>query len=154
MVHRRHALWLNTHCKLHCITGDEDDKLSKVLANTEQLKAILPALTLVANPFHSASSLTSQEAEVQASDFKLRVFKYYFLPPPPPGLQQLPSHAYVPGGKMTCMVSKLRLSSNLVEAANILPKAQVKISPHPMASNEPHIDACLFAVGQLCSGYF
>ena len=118
---------------LHGITGDQDDTLSKVLANTEQLKAILPALTFMANPFQSASSLTSKEAELQASDFKSRVFKYYFLPPPPPGLQQLPSHAYVAGGKMTCMVSKLRLSSNLVEATHILPKAlaQVEILPTP-----------------------
>ena len=87
----------------------------------------------MANPFQSASSLTSTEAQLQASDFKLRVFKYYFLPPAPPGLQQLPSPAYVPGDKMTCMVSKLMLNSNLVEAAQILPKAsaQVEILPTP-----------------------
>ncbi|KAA6429925.1 MAG: hypothetical protein FRX49_00357 [Trebouxia sp. A1-2] len=107
--------------------GDHDDKLSEVLANTEQLKAILPALKLMANPFQSASSLTSVEAQQQASDFKSRVFKYYFSPPPPHGLQQLPSQAYVASGKMTCMVSKLRLSSNLVEAAHILPKASAQV---------------------------
>ncbi|DBA71869.1 TPA: hypothetical protein ACH3X2_010918 [Trebouxia sp. C0005] len=106
--------------------GEQDDKLSKVLANTEQLKAILPALTLMANPFQSASSLTSKEAQLQASDFKSRVFKYYFSPPPPPELQHLPSQAYFAGGKMTCMVSKLSLSSNLVEAAHILPKASAQ----------------------------
>ncbi|DBA70039.1 TPA: hypothetical protein ACH3X2_012290 [Trebouxia sp. C0005] len=108
-------------------SSDHDDKLSEVLANTEQLKAILPALKLMANPFQSASSLTSVEAQQQASDFKSRVFKYYFSPPPPHGLQQLPSQAYVASGKMTCMVSKLRLSSNLVEAAHILPKASAQV---------------------------
>ncbi|DBA74808.1 TPA: hypothetical protein ACH3X2_009329 [Trebouxia sp. C0005] len=109
--------------------GDHDDKLSKVLANTEQLKAILilPALTLMANPFQSTSSLTSVEAQQQASDFKSRVFKYYFSPQPPLGLQQLPSQAYVASGKMTCMVSKLKLSSNLVKAAHILPKASAQV---------------------------
>ena len=112
---------------LQWTTGDHDDKLSEVLANTEQLKAILPALKLMANPFQSASSLTSVEAQQQASDFKSRVFKYYFSPPPPHGLQQLPSQAYVASGKMTCMVSKLRLSSNLVEAAHILPKASAQV---------------------------
>ncbi|DBA96668.1 TPA: hypothetical protein ACH3X1_015523 [Trebouxia sp. C0004] len=80
----------------------------------------------MANPFQSASSLISKEAQLQSSDFKSRVFKYYCSPPPPPGLQQLPSQAYVADGKMTCMVSKLRLSSNLVEAAHILPKASAQ----------------------------
>ncbi len=114
----------------HCITGDQDDRLNKVLANTEQLKIMLPALTLMSNPFKSASSLTSTEAQLQASDFKSRLFNYYFSPPPPPGLQQLPSQAHHFVGRMTCMVSKLVLSRNFVEAAHIVPKAsaQVRVS--------------------------
>ncbi len=111
----------------HCITGDQDDRLNKVLANTEQLKIMLPALTLMSNPFKSASSLTSTEAQLQASDFKSRLLKYYFSPLPPPGLQQLPSQAYGAVSKMTCMVSKLVLSSNLVEASQILPKASAQV---------------------------
>lgn len=109
------------------ITGDQDDKLSKVLANTEQLKAILSALILMSNPFQSESSLTSEEAQLQASDFKSRLLKYYFSPLPPPGLRQLPSQAYGAVSKMTCMVSKLVLSSNLVEASQILPKASAQV---------------------------
>lgn len=53
---------------LHQITGHQDDRLSKVLASTEQLVAILPVLTLMSNPFQSASSLTSKEGQLQASD--------------------------------------------------------------------------------------
>ena len=61
-------------------------KLDEVLANTEAIRAILPALTMMYNPFHSASSLTSTEAKLQASDFKSRLLQYYFAPHPPPGL--------------------------------------------------------------------
>ena len=94
-----------------------------MLANTETIRAILPALTMMSNPFQSASSLTSTEATVQASDFKSKLLQYYFAPRPPPGLLLLSSQVQQSYSKMTCMVSKLVLSSDLIEAAHILPKA-------------------------------
>lgn len=137
------------------ITRDQGDKLSKVLANTEQLKAILSALILMSNPFQSESSLTSEEAQLQASDFKSRLLKYYFSPLPPPGLRQLPSQAYGAVSKMTCMVSKLVLSSNLVEASQILPFSTGRTFVLTgLQTMRGILRLCLFAVGQLCSGYF
>ena len=68
--------------------------LSKVLTTLIEFKALLPALMMMSNPFQSASSLTSKQAEAQASDFKARLLHYYFLIPPKPGLQ-LP-HCYIP----------------------------------------------------------
>ena len=117
-------LQLCAHLQMtHWIVGDQDDKLSQFKPNSEQLTAILSALTLLSNPFQSASSLSSEEAQLQASDFKSRLFKYYFLPQPPPGLQLLSSQAHLPVNKMTCMVSKLMLSRDMIVAAHILPKA-------------------------------
>lgn len=58
--------------------GDSDDLLSKVLTNLVELKALLPVLMMMSNPFQLASSLTSRQAEAQASDFKTRLLQYYF----------------------------------------------------------------------------
>ena len=55
-----------------CFVGGSDDMLSKVLTTLIELKALLPALMMMSNPFQSASSLTSKQAEAQASDFKAK----------------------------------------------------------------------------------
>ena len=106
-----------------CFVGGSDDVLSKVLTALVELKALLPALMMMSNPFQSESSLTSQQAEAQASDFKARLLHYYFSVPPAPGLQLPQSQAHQ---KWHCMVSRLNLKSNLIEAAHILPKASAQ----------------------------
>ena len=58
--------------------GDSDDVLRKVLTNLVELKALLPALLMMSNPFQLASSPTRKQAEAQASDFKTRLLQYYF----------------------------------------------------------------------------
>ena len=61
-----------------CFVGGSDDVLSKVLATLIEFKALLPALMMMSNPFQSASSLTSKQAEAQAYDFKARLLHYTF----------------------------------------------------------------------------
>ena len=62
---------------------DEDDRLSRVLANTEQMMAnteqmmaIFPAIALASNPFQSAPSLSNHEAKLKAHGFKSRLLLY------------------------------------------------------------------------------
>jgi len=57
----------------HLTVGIQGDKLSQFHFNNEQLIAILSALTLLANPFQEAPSLSSKEAQLQASDFKSKL---------------------------------------------------------------------------------
>jgi len=63
----------------------EDDRLTRVLDNTDQMMAvtkqmmaILPAILLVSNPFQSASGPSNLEAKQKAFDFKLKLLVYYF----------------------------------------------------------------------------
>ena len=101
----------------------EDDRLNRVLANTDKMVAALPALMVASDPFQSVSSLSNAEGRTTAYDFKSRLLLYYFnqlCPKLPPGLaegQPLPSF------RMQCMISKLWLDSKIVEAAHIVPKA-------------------------------
>jgi hypothetical protein len=111
--------------------ADEDDRLSRVLANTEQMMAIFPAIALASNPFQSAPSLSNHEAKLKAQDFKSRLLLYYFNqrpPGPPPGLPVPQQAQHLPTFPMQCMVSKLLLDSSIVEAAHILPKASSRVS--------------------------
>ncbi len=107
--------------------ADEDDRLSRVLANTEQMVAILPAIALASNPFQSAPSLSNHGAKLKAHDFKSRLLLYHFNMRPPGPLPGLPGH-HLPTFIMQCMVSKLLLESSIVEAAHILPKASSRVS--------------------------
>lgn len=75
--------------------------------------------------YQPAYTLSSEEAELQASSFKSGLLKYYFLPQPHPELPHLQSPAHHLASKMTCMVSKLVLSSDVIEATRILPKASL-----------------------------
>ncbi|DBA90106.1 TPA: hypothetical protein ACH3X1_003424 [Trebouxia sp. C0004] len=102
---------------------DPDDVLHQVLNTMDELKALLPSLMMMSNPFQSASSLSSKQAEAQASDFKARLLQYYFTLPHPPGLLLPQAQAHL---TFQCMVSKLCLSSNLIEAAHIVPKASAQ----------------------------
>ena len=110
--------------------ADGDDTLKKILANTEQMMAVFPAIALASNPFQSASSLSNEENKQKANDFKTSLLLYYFNQRPPgptPGLLvQQPQH--MPMFTIQCMVSQLVLDSNIVEAAHILPKASAKVS--------------------------
>ena len=101
------------------ITGGQDDKLDKLLAHADKVAAILPALAVMSNPFQSASSLTSREADMRASDFKSKLLQYYFLPQPPPANQSVL--------QMTCMVSKLVLSNTIIEATHLLPQESANV---------------------------
>ena len=65
-----------------CFVKASDDVLSKVLTTLVELKALAPALMMMSNPFQPASSLTSEQAEAQASDSKARLLHYYFSIPP------------------------------------------------------------------------
>lgn len=108
----------------------EDDRLNRVLANTDQvlantdqMVAALPALMVVSDPFQSKSSLSNADNRTTAYDFKSRLLLYYFnqhYPRLPPGLAQgQPLQSF----RMQCMISKLWLDSKIVEAAHIVPKA-------------------------------
>ena len=102
----------------------EDDRLNRVLANTNQLVAVLPALLVVSDPFQSVSSVSNAEAKKTAYDFKSRLLLYYFnqhRPRLPPGLAA--QNQPLPSFRMQCMISQLWLDSNIVEAAHIVPKA-------------------------------
>ena len=101
----------------------EDDRLNRVLANTDKMVAALPALMVASDPFQSVSSLSNVESRTTAYDFKSRLFLYYFnqhCPRLPPGLAQ---GQPLPSFYMQCMISKLRLDSKIVAAAHIVPKA-------------------------------
>ena len=102
----------------------EDDRLNRVLANTDKMVAALPALMVASDPFQSVSSLSNAESRTTAYDFKSRLLLYYFnqhCPRLPPGLaQDQPLPSFPP---MQCMISKLLLDSNIVVAAHIVPKA-------------------------------
>ena len=75
--------------------ADGDDTL-QILANTEQMMAVFPAIALASNPFQSASSLSNEEIKQKANDFKTSLLLYYFSQRPPgptPGLLvQQPQH--------------------------------------------------------------
>ena len=136
-----------------CVVGGSDDVLSKVLTTLIEFKALLPSLMMMSNPFQSASSLTSKQAEAQASDFKARLLHYYFSIPPPPGLQLPQPQAHQ---KWHCMVSRLHLNSKLIEAANILPKASAQARTLLALTSKPsnaHSHICPCAVGRLRFGY-
>lgn len=88
--------------------------------------AALPGLMAAANPFQSVTSASHAEGKEDARKFKCQLLQYYFRPRLPPGLstpnqdlaaQDLPS-------KMQCMISRLTLDTNIVEAAHIVPKAK------------------------------
>lgn len=101
----------------------EDDRLNRVLANTDKMVAALPALMVASDPFQSVSSLSNAEGRTTAYDFKSRLLLYYFnqhCPRLPPGLAQ---GQPLPSFRMQCMISKLWLDSKIVEAAHIVPKA-------------------------------
>ena len=136
-----------------CFVGGSDDVLSKVLTTLIEFKALLPALMMMSNPFQSASSLTSKQAEAQASDFKARLLHYYFSILPPPGLQLPQPQAHQ---KWHCMVSRLHLNSKLIEAAHILPKASAQARTLLALTLKPrnaHSHICPCAVGRLRFGY-
>ena len=107
-----------------CFVGGPDDVLSKVLTTMVEPEALLPALMMMSNPFQSATSLNSKQAEAQTSDFKARLLQIYFSTPAPPGLQLPQPQAHQK--KCHCMVSRLRLKSKLIEAAHIWPKASAQ----------------------------
>ena len=150
-------------CAVTCFwflnAANEDDRLSRVLANTEQMMAIFPAIALASNPFQSAPSLSNHEAKQKAFDFKLRLLVYYFnvQPPglPPPGLPIPQQVQHPPSFTMQCMISKLFLDSSIVEAAHILPKASSRVSFmwQLCCETETHVTHIMFAVGGLCFGY-
>ena len=132
-----------------------DDVLSQVLTNLVELKALAPAfnLMMMSNPFQSASSLTSEQAEAQASDSKARLLHYYFSIPPPPGLQLPQQQAHQ---KWHCMVSRLHLKSKLIQAAHIVPKALAQARMLLALTSKPsnaHSHNCPCAVGRLRFGY-
>ena len=117
------------------LTAVHDDKslmISKMLANTEQMRALLPAMALASNPFQSASSLSKEEAQQKAFDFKLRLLEYYFhlhpLGLPPPGLHFLQPAQHWPSFTMQCMISKLHLDSSMTAATHLLPKTSSTVS--------------------------
>lgn len=148
-----HKSWLDTRYACLCFVGGSDDMLSKVLTTLVELKALLPALMMMSNPFQSAVSLTSKQAEAQASDFKARLLHYYFSIPPPPGLQLPQPQAHQ---KLQCMVSRLHLESKLIEAAHILPKASAQARTLLALTSKPsnaHSHICPCAVGRLRFGY-
>jgi len=136
----------------------EDDSLKRVLDNTNQMIALLPALVLASNPFQSASGLSNLEAKQKAFDFKLKLLVYYFnrQPPglPPPGLPIPPQAQPLPSFKMQCMISKLSLDSSIVEAAHILPKASSRVSfvSYLVCVTERYLKCNVSAVGGLCLG--
>ena len=144
----------------------EDDRLTRVLDNTDQMMAdtkqmmaILPAIVLASNPFQSASGLSNLEAKQKAFGFKLKLLVYYFdrRPPglPPPGLPSPPHAQPLPSFTMQCMISKLSLDSSIVEAAHILPKASSRVScvSYRVCATERHVTCHVSAVGGLCFGY-
>ena len=136
-----------------CFVGGSDDVLSKVLITLVELRALLPALMMMSNPFQSASGLTSKQDEAQASDFEARLLHYYFSIPPPPGLQLPQPQAHQ---KLQCMVSLLHLTSKLIEAAHILPKAAAQARTLLALTSKPsnaHSHICPCAVGRLRFGY-
>ena len=138
----------------------EDDRLTRVLDNTDQMladtkqmMAILPAIVLASNPFQSASGLSNLEAKQKAFGFKLKLLVYYFnrCPPglPPPGLPSAPQAQPLPSFTMQCMISKLSLDSSIVEAAHILPKASSRVScvSYRVCATERHVTCHVSAVG-------
>ena len=136
-----------------CFVGGSDDVLSKVLTTLIEFKALLPALMMISNPFQSASSLTSKQAEAQAYNFKARLLHYYFSIPPQPGLQLPQLQA---DQKCHCMVSRLPLNSKLIEAAQILPKASAQARTLLALTVKPRnaqLHTCPCAVGRLRFGY-
>ena len=136
-----------------CCVGDPDDVLGKVLTTVLDLKALLPALMVLLNPFQSASSLTSEQAEATRVDFKARLQQYYLSIPPPPGLQLPQEQAQQ---QCQCMVSRLYLKSNLIEAAHIVPKASDQVRwllALVSTAGNTHSHICPCAVGRLCLGY-
>ena len=60
---------MKEHPRCACSCRGQDNVLSKVLTTMVELKALLPAVMMMSYPVQSASSLTSQQAEAQASDF-------------------------------------------------------------------------------------
>ena len=148
------ALVMN-HPKYPCFRFVEDpnDVLHQVLNTMDELKALLPSLMMMSNPFQSASSLSSKHAEAQASDFKARLLQYYFTLPNPPGLLLPQAQAHL---TLQCMVSKLCLSSNLIEAAHIVPKASAQVRALLAVISQPSnacLHECRFAVGRLHFGF-
>lgn len=84
--------------------------------------AAFAGLMAAVNPFQSATSASHAEGSKDAhASFKVQLLDYYFRPRLPPGViapdQDLPS-------KMQCMISRLILDTNIVEAAHIVPKAK------------------------------
>ena len=101
----------------------EDDRLNRVLANTDKMVAALPALMVASDPFQSVSSLSNAEGKTTAYVFKPRLLLYYFNQHClrlPPGLAQ---GQPLPRFPMQCMISKLWLDSKIVAASHIVPKA-------------------------------
>ncbi|DBA69913.1 TPA: hypothetical protein ACH3X2_012410 [Trebouxia sp. C0005] len=101
----------------------EDDWLKRVPDNIDKMVAVLPALLVASDPFQSVSSFSNAEAKEIAYDFKLRLLIYYFnqhRPRLPPGLAQ---GEPLPSFNMQCMISKLWLERNIIEAAHIVSNA-------------------------------
>ncbi len=120
-------------CNILTAVYDEKSLVtSKILANTEQMLAVCSALVLASNPWRSASSLSKEEAQQKAFDFKLRLLEYYFhlhplgLPPPGPHLLQPAQHS--PSFTMQCMISRLHLDSSMIAATHLLPKTLFAVS--------------------------
>ncbi len=146
--------------RLECLNAaHEDDRLNRVLDNTDQMMAILPAIVLAYNPFQSASGLSNLEAKQKAFDFKLKLLVYYFnrrpLGLPPPGLPSPPQAQPLPSFTMQCMISKLSLDSSIVVAAHILPRASSRVSfvSYLVCATERYLKCNVSAVGGLCLGY-
>lgn len=55
----------------------------QMLSNNEQMLLVCSALVLASNPRGSASSLSKEEVQQKAFDFKLRLLEHYFQLHPP-----------------------------------------------------------------------
>ncbi len=100
-----------------------DERLNRVVANTDKMVAALPALLVASDPFQSVSSVSNAEGKMTAYDFKARLLLYYFnqpCPRLPPGLAQ---GQPLPSFRMQCMISKLWLDREIVVAAHIVPNS-------------------------------
>ncbi len=117
---------------LTAVHSEKRLKISKILANTEHMLAVCSALMLASNPWRSASSLSKEEAQQKAFDFKLRLLEYYFHlhPPglPPPGAHLLQPVQNLPSFTMQCMISRLHLDSKMIAATHLLPKTSFAVS--------------------------